>query len=253
MISNFKRDSENLIVVGNGPSLKNIDLSSLPQDYDVFRCNQFYCEDKYYLGKNIKLVMFNPMVIYSQLKTIHEITKKNEYNIEHICLNYINQNWDCNFDLNYFKNKMPFVLILRELLEHKILKEICLLDEYDKLRPTSGILLMLLGKSLGYKNIYFIGMDFAYKTSKQHIGYDKNSNINNIIYNNVVFSNNHSPDIDLKFIENNMFKKLDILNDEQILCENKYNYINDIIIDKSNLVKKYTSKLKKIIKKFKLY
>lgn len=39
---NFKRDSDNLVVAGNGPSLKNIDLNSLPSNFDVFRCNQFY-------------------------------------------------------------------------------------------------------------------------------------------------------------------------------------------------------------------
>lgn len=37
------------IIAGNAPSLKNIDYTLLPQDYDVFRCNQFYLEDKYSL------------------------------------------------------------------------------------------------------------------------------------------------------------------------------------------------------------
>ncbi|MBT0881304.1 alpha-2,3-sialyltransferase, partial [Campylobacter sp. 2018MI27] len=80
----FNRTSDNLIVAGNGPSLKNIDLNSMPKEYDVFRCNQFYCEDKYYLGKNIKLVMFNPMVIYSQLKTLNTLISKQEYHVEYV-------------------------------------------------------------------------------------------------------------------------------------------------------------------------
>ncbi|ELS3708711.1 hypothetical protein QPP40_001462 [Campylobacter upsaliensis] len=29
-----------VIIAGNAPSLKNIDYTLLPQDYDVFRCNQ---------------------------------------------------------------------------------------------------------------------------------------------------------------------------------------------------------------------
>ncbi|EAH6454264.1 alpha-2,3-sialyltransferase, partial [Campylobacter jejuni] len=45
-----------VIIAGNGPSLKEIDYSRLPNDFDVFRCNQFYFEDKYYLGKKCKAV-----------------------------------------------------------------------------------------------------------------------------------------------------------------------------------------------------
>lgn len=34
-----------VVVAGNGPSVKEIDYSLLPNDYDVFRCNHFYLED----------------------------------------------------------------------------------------------------------------------------------------------------------------------------------------------------------------
>ncbi|EAI2324729.1 alpha-2,3-sialyltransferase, partial [Campylobacter coli] len=47
---------KNVLIAGNGPSLKEIDYRRLPDKYDVFRCNQFYFEEKYYLGKNIKSV-----------------------------------------------------------------------------------------------------------------------------------------------------------------------------------------------------
>lgn len=53
------------IIAGNAPSLKNIDYTLLPQDYDVFRCNQFYLEDKYYLGKKLKAVF---LILVSFLK-----------------------------------------------------------------------------------------------------------------------------------------------------------------------------------------
>ena len=48
--------SKSVIIAGNGTSLKSIDYSLLPKDYDVFRCNQFYFEDHYFLGKKIKNV-----------------------------------------------------------------------------------------------------------------------------------------------------------------------------------------------------
>ncbi|EFP3399602.1 alpha-2,3 sialyltransferase, partial [Campylobacter jejuni] len=44
----------NALVCGNGPSLKNIDYKRLPKQFDVFRCNQFYFEDRYFVGKDVK-------------------------------------------------------------------------------------------------------------------------------------------------------------------------------------------------------
>ncbi len=46
----------NALVCGNGPSLKNIDYKRLPKQFDVFRCNQFYFEDRYFVGKDVKYV-----------------------------------------------------------------------------------------------------------------------------------------------------------------------------------------------------
>lgn len=42
---------QNVIIAGNGPSLQSINYQRLPKKYDIFRYNQFYFEDKYYLGK----------------------------------------------------------------------------------------------------------------------------------------------------------------------------------------------------------
>lgn len=227
----FNRTSDNLIVAGNGPSLKNTDLNSMPKEYDVFRCNQFYCEDKYYLGKNIKLVMFNPMVIYSQLKTLNALISKQEYHVEYVCLNYINKNWDINFNINDFIQTMPFVMILNNFINNTILKELCLLNEFNNLRPTSGVLLMLLGKSLGYKNIYYTGIDFANNKNISHINYNKDSIIHNFIYKDMLFSSNHTPNTDLLFIKNNNFLQLNTLENTIQNHVVKNNYINDIIKD----------------------
>ncbi|EAJ3978590.1 alpha-2,3 sialyltransferase, partial [Campylobacter jejuni] len=48
------------IIAGNGPSLLSIDYSRLPKNYDLFRTNQFYFEDKYYLGKKVNFAFSNP-------------------------------------------------------------------------------------------------------------------------------------------------------------------------------------------------
>lgn len=61
---------KNVIIAGNGPSLKEIDYSRLPNDFDVFRCNQFYFEDKYYLGKKCKAVFYNPIFFFLNNTTL---------------------------------------------------------------------------------------------------------------------------------------------------------------------------------------
>lgn len=43
-----------VIIAGNGPSLKEIDYSRLPNDFDVFRCNQFILKINTILVKNAK-------------------------------------------------------------------------------------------------------------------------------------------------------------------------------------------------------
>lgn len=59
-----------VIIAGNGPSLKEIDYSRLPNDFDVFRCNQFYFEDKYYLGKKCKAVFYNTYFFFLNNTTL---------------------------------------------------------------------------------------------------------------------------------------------------------------------------------------
>lgn len=74
------------VVAGNGPSLAEIDYSLLPDDYDVFRCNQFYFEDKYFLGKKVKYAFLNFSVILEQYFTYKTLDTNNEYSIENIVI-----------------------------------------------------------------------------------------------------------------------------------------------------------------------
>lgn len=65
----------NALVCGNGPSLKNIDYKRLPKQFDVFRCNQFYFEDRYFVGKDVKYVFFNPFVFLNNTILVKNLYK----------------------------------------------------------------------------------------------------------------------------------------------------------------------------------
>lgn len=47
---------KSVLVLGNGPSLRNLNYAALPIDVDIFRVNQFYFEDFYFAGKEVDLV-----------------------------------------------------------------------------------------------------------------------------------------------------------------------------------------------------
>lgn len=200
----IKKTNKNLIIAGNGPSLARINPNSMPDDFDVFRCNQFYAEDKYFLGKKIKLAMFNPGVINSQLKTCDALIKNNDYEIEQTCLNYFDESWMVNFNIKQFSCKNPNVLILRDLLEQNqdFINYINELTKHN-LRLTSGVILIMLGVVCGYENIYFSGIDF-YENNDLDTAYSYkiSENMKKMIYQkNTVVGNMHNKNTDLNGID----------------------------------------------------
>lgn len=198
----FKKTSKNLIVAGNGPSLARINPNSMPNDFDLFRCNQFYAEDKYYLGKKIKLAMFNPNVINSQIKTSKALQK--EYEIEQIVLNYFDESWDCRFDIQKFVKNNPNILILRNLIEQNQVFVNYIKHLISKgLRLTSGVHLIMFGVIFQYENIYYSGIDF-YESDNLNAtySYQIGKNMKKMIYFNecVIDKNLHNKNTDLSGI-----------------------------------------------------
>lgn len=158
-----------IVIAGNGPSLAQIDYSRLPEDFDVFRCNQFYFEDKYFLGKKIKGVFFNPFVLKEQFFTLHHLKKRGEYEVEDIYCNITMGIWDrqdedgklknleqiLEYDFPSVKNTYPY---LKQMQEFNALHKFYAL--YYEKRFTTGILMLIVAIAQGYKEIYLTGIDF---------------------------------------------------------------------------------------------
>lgn len=150
-----------IVIAGNGPSLAQIDYSRLPQDFDVFRCNQFYFEDKYFLGKNIKGVFFNYFIFKEQFFTLHYLKEKNEYEVEDVyCMNEDIENFlidDQNFNFIF-----PSVKNCHDFLKH--LPTFNKLDKFYRFyfhkSPTAGIIMLYTAIAQGYREIYLVGIDF---------------------------------------------------------------------------------------------
>ncbi|MBZ7951007.1 alpha-2,3-sialyltransferase [Campylobacter sp. LH-2024] len=242
----------NAVICGNGPSLKEIDYKRLPKEYDVFRCNQFYFENKYYLGKNIKYAFFNSFVFFEQYYTAKKLIENNEYNIENIVCSTFNLPLiDGKKFIKLFPNYFCDCILGHELLYNiKDFLAFMLYNEiYESKRMTSGIYMCAIAISLGYKNIYLSGIDF-YEDNSYAFEHKKNNLLKLLpkFKNQNSVSEFHSKEFDLQTLaflkekygahfyslnENSTLAKyIDLapINGNHFSIENKpNNYISDIL------------------------
>lgn len=173
MLQNLKNTSKQYaIVAGNGPSLADIDYTRLPpppphscdsleqQSYDVFRCNQFYFEDKYYLGREVCFAFANPSVLFEQSYTYQTLTYKKEYNIQNIVVSEFHLN---HLNTPYRLNKRLFSDIICGGDVLYLLADFFAFVRHNGLHYykniTSGIYMCAFATALGYKKIYLAGID----------------------------------------------------------------------------------------------
>ncbi len=169
MQNNEMINNKYAIVAGNAPSLAGIDYKRLPLKYDVFRCNQFYFEDKYYLGKNIKAVTFATQMLAEQIYTTLHLNSNNEYNIESVFIvqHHVLPTTPRELELERLVQIFHHNVFIQTLYEGKYSCNIEAFLEYIKLQklyyyknPTSAIFLCAIAISMGYKEIYLTGIDF---------------------------------------------------------------------------------------------
>ncbi|MGC6408548.1 alpha-2,3-sialyltransferase [Bisgaard Taxon 45] len=162
------------VVAGNGQSLAEIDYSLLPEKYDVFRCNQFYFEERYFLGKKLKAVFFTPEVFLEQYYTLYHLKQNNEYFVDEIILSSFNhptvdleqnqkiQNLFVDA-INGYENYLAKLTAFDVYLRYKEL--------YENQRITSGVYMCAVAIAMGYTDIYLTGIDF-YQSNKEKYAFD---------------------------------------------------------------------------------
>ncbi|EAI6906423.1 alpha-2,3 sialyltransferase [Campylobacter coli] len=256
----------NVIIAGNGPSLKEIDYSKLPDDFDVFRCNQFYFEDKYYLGKKCKAVFYNPSLFFEQYYTLKHLIANQEYETELIiCSNFNQAHLESENFRKSFYDYFPDAYLGCDFF--KQLKEF---DAYFKFheiylnqRITSGIYMCAVAIALGYKEIYLTGIDFyqngssyAFDTKQenllklapnfkndnsQYIGHNKNTDIKALEFLEKTYKINLyclSPNSSLA----NFIEIAPNLN-SRFIAQEKNNYTKDILIPPKEAYEKFSKNI----------
>lgn len=188
-----------LIIAGNGPSLAQIDYSRLPREFEVFRCNQFYFESHYFLGKKIKACFFNPCIFTHQVWTLHHLRQRGEYEVESIYCNALNElSEDFKNQFPYVQNSYSFLKQLPSFLELN-----CFFRLFHNQWPTSGIVMLITAIAQGYREIYLTGIDFyegggtdyAFEVKNKKLGeIDSNFNLENFT------TKVHHREIDIAFL-----------------------------------------------------
>ncbi len=150
------------LIAGNAPSLASIDYQRLPSQasYDVFRCNQFYFEEEYYLGKEIKYAFANPPVLFEQSYTYKTLHYKQEYNIQNIVASTFNLSY---MDSLYSAHKEIFSDIITGSCVLENIQEFFTSIRYNEIyhneRITSGVYMCAFAVALGYTELYLAGID----------------------------------------------------------------------------------------------
>jgi alpha-2,3 sialyltransferase len=180
-----RRDS--VVICGNGPSLAQIDYRRFPDDADIWRCNKFFLEEKYYVGRKVDGYVFggddsDMPAIYRSLKRL----SKDEYDIsfqnifaqfyaptrmEKMCHGFAmsGQNNTCLWKhvFEVLNENFTTAPTLARLLAEQLVVEDIVIDGTPSL-PHAGTCLLALAVLLKYKNIYVVGIDNNHSTTSQY-------------------------------------------------------------------------------------
>ncbi|MFC3867530.1 alpha-2,3-sialyltransferase [Helicobacter equorum] len=157
----IKTYSKACVIAGNGPSLANIDYSLLPKDFEVFRANQFFFEDKYFLGKSIKCAFINGIFnLPTSHLTLHTLKQKDEYKIDYLmCIQpgVIVGGGATQNTLSFFPDVMDGCEYIKML---SVFNNSIMFNYIHKDQAiTTGVYMVAVAVALGYKELYIVGID----------------------------------------------------------------------------------------------
>ena len=183
---------KNILVVGNGHSFTEIDYSRLPEEFKVMRFNDFYKEDKYYVGRRVDYCLCYSQKLDTKYYCWRVVNMSGEYEID--MLNGIYAAVLFEPDKHF-----PSVKLLSPLIQQNIaIAEFrCFYEYYHELYLPTGIQGIALAAILGFDNVFLAGFDLAINPNALHpwenedeISRDKLSH----------FRNRHPVDIQVEFL-----------------------------------------------------
>lgn len=139
-------------------------MENILDNFTIFRTNQFYFEDKYYLGKRVDYASTILSCLLESFYTHNILRNNGEYDIKYtVCTNSITP-----LD-SFFKQFSQYGSFFNEVLHYEnyfakldgFLQFFRFNRLYNNKIPTSGILSAAFAVALGYKEIYLAGIDLS--------------------------------------------------------------------------------------------
>ena len=84
-------EEKSIIIAGNGPSLAHIDYRRLPENAKILRLNNFFFEDKYYLGQNVDYYLTDAGYLEGMYFNLHNLNESRQYNIKDVYITLLYQ------------------------------------------------------------------------------------------------------------------------------------------------------------------
>lgn len=145
-----------VIIAGNGPSLTGIDRRRIPENPVILRINNFFFEERYFLGRRADIVyVAGPgSVLDAYIKTLLYVVETGQYDTG-VYLGRANR--ISSITDKYFPLVDANSCFTRNSIIHEFMSGI---DNRPNTDPTSGMLALLSVISLGFRDIYLTGIDF---------------------------------------------------------------------------------------------
>lgn len=166
------------IIAGNAPSLAGIDYARLPEGLEIFRCNQFYLEDKYYLGKRVDGYFLRGGLFLENYYTMMCLESSGQYQVGSVFAD--SKSYDLFETQKKFEEFFPKVGIIEECA-----RELDKFYEFMQMRalfyanyPTMGVMMCACAIGMGYREIYIAGMDFYQEGVNTYVFGNEQQNLN---------------------------------------------------------------------------
>lgn len=142
-----------IVIAGNGPSLAEINYRRLPKSFDTFRVNQFFFEEKYYLGRDVTYYLGSADYIDILFYSLYTAVLNGEY-----CLGACYSGLYADDPrMARHPNFKPGYSVVQE---NPVFRNfLCYYELYYKKWLNSGTLAIFLAIQQGYKEIYIAGID----------------------------------------------------------------------------------------------
>ncbi|GHT91814.1 hypothetical protein FACS1894140_2960 [Spirochaetia bacterium] len=154
--------NKGIFIVGNGPSVTQIDFRRLPKDVKILRMTNFFFENRYYAGKRVDYYIEYFLRLKNQYFNLHHLNERKEYLIDKDNI-YVTV---AEEPIKYF----PLVKLVTPLIHQnkKIAEFRAFYENYYSQYLSTGITAIALAAVLGFKKIYIAGFDLYSDKDNAH-------------------------------------------------------------------------------------